>query len=328
MKWRKILSKMNFWTISVFVITSLIAFSSVNAFSITSAEVSGDGKEESRPAKEKSTITLRCTLTMSTGEEWSVCQWQHVLKGQFDQNNKELNIVCTGLQTDQGKTCSNHGGSHQLDTYANRIRMDVSPNHCGVIISDAKPDDNGVWECTVGAAGQSTQYNSLDLFVSNHSTVRITEPDTWLANPPVIKLDYAQSRPEIRSTCRGYGGRPQPTFNWYINDVRYQINKADYTANPIRVGLDQTYGAYVEETISFTPTYDKLCGRDYGLESVCGSGVFTFNLICKTDQGTFYPTEDRDGASQAVVEVQNGAQLMAGSVLIVLASVLFTSRFS
>ncbi len=61
-------------------------------------------------------------------------------------------------------------------------------------------------------------------------------------------------------------------FLRYINDVRYQINKADYTANPIRVGLDQTYGAYVEETISFTPTYDKLCGRDYGLESVCGSG--------------------------------------------------------
>jgi len=30
------------------------------------------------------------------------------------------------------------------------------------------------------------------------------------------------------------------------------------------------------------------------------SDVFTFNLICKTDQGSYYTTENRDAASQVV----------------------------
>ena len=65
-KWKKILLKMNFWTISVFVITSLVVVSHVHAFSITSAEVSGDGKEESRPAKESKVANVVVVVVKAT----------------------------------------------------------------------------------------------------------------------------------------------------------------------------------------------------------------------------------------------------------------------
>jgi len=38
-----------------------------------------------------------------------------------------------------------------------RIKMDVSQNHCGLIISDSLSDDNGQWECRVTASA-TTQY--------------------------------------------------------------------------------------------------------------------------------------------------------------------------
>jgi hypothetical protein len=57
----------------------------------------------------------------------------------------------------------------------------------------------------------------------------------------------------------------------FISDDRHQLNKNDYTANPVRSGNDPIYGLYVEESITFSPTYDKLC-KDYGLDSVCRTG--------------------------------------------------------
>ena len=63
-----------------------------------------------------------------------------------------------------------------------------------------------------------------------------------------------------------------------MNEDRYMINKNDYVANSIRTGVDQTYGDYVEETMTFTPTYDKLC-QDYGLSSVCRTGDYNISIV-------------------------------------------------
>jgi len=38
-----------------------------------------------------------------------------------------------------------------------------------------------------------------------------------------------------------------------------------------RVSVDSIYGPYIEETITFSPSYEKLCG-EYGLGSVCRPG--------------------------------------------------------
>lgn len=298
----------------------------VEAFSISSAEVMGDGKEETRPAKEGTTVTIRCSLSMQSGEEWSVCLWTHKLTGQFDQYNREKNIQCQALPNSQGQTCLNSGGSHDLDSAASKIKMDVSAQHCGIVITDVNANyHDGTWDCSVFAAG-TTQYSNVELFVTNKTTVRMIQPDAWAQNPEMIKYDLDQSRPEIRATCRGYGGSPQPTFKWYVNDDRRQINKNDYTANPIRVGQDPVYGNYVEESITFSPSYEKLCG-EYGLGNVCRPDVFTFNLICKSDQGSYYMTESVDSSTKALVEVRNGSQFLTASIFLLISSFLASKFF-
>lgn len=310
-------------TIQVCVFLSLIC--GLNAFSISSAEVQGDGKEETRPAKEGTSVTMRCTLALSNSEEWSVCQWHHIIEGQFDQTNKEMNVQCVGLPISQGQTCTNHGGSSEMDSYASRIKLDVSPTHCGLIITNSDARDNGEWVCKV-SVGDNSQMGSLDLFMTNQSKAIITDPNSLAVPPEMIKYDLDASRPEIKSTCRGYGGRPEPTFVWYVNEDRYLINKNDYVANPIRRGSDPIFGAYVEETMTFTPTYDKIC-QDYGLSSVCKTDVFTFKLICKVDQGSYYQSQNADSPSEILVEVRNGAKFITSSIFLLLASCLLTSKF-
>ena len=61
-----------------------------------------------------------------------------------------------------------------------RLRMDVSQSHCGIRIDKAHPYDTGEWKCHVTEVpGGSTLYSSVDLYVSNHSQVYISEPDMW-----------------------------------------------------------------------------------------------------------------------------------------------------
>ena len=58
--------------------------------------------------------------------------------------------------------------------------MDVSASHCGIRIDRAHPYDTGEWKCHVTEVpGGSTLYSSVDLYVSNHSQVYISEPDMW-----------------------------------------------------------------------------------------------------------------------------------------------------
>ena len=82
-KWKKILLKMNFWTISVFVITSLVVVSHVHAFSITSAEVSGDGKEESRPAKESKVANVVAVIVKATRGQFHQRVYKQLLRSKI-----------------------------------------------------------------------------------------------------------------------------------------------------------------------------------------------------------------------------------------------------
>ena len=69
--------------------------------------------------------------------------------------------------------------------------MDVSQSHCGIRIDKAHPYDTGEWKCHVTEVpGGSTLYSSVDLYVSNHSQVYISEPDMW------------EDSSQVRISCR------------------------------------------------------------------------------------------------------------------------------
>lgn len=301
-----------------FLVLASVAFASVSSLSIQSAEVVGsEGREETRPAKEGSTINLKCNLQLSTNEEWESCQWIHVMQNQWDMSGKEKMVKCTGLQNSQGAPCTNHGGSHELDNYASRVKMDVGVSHCGITISNAHPNDTGRWECKVTAGSSYSGY--LDLFVTQRAIVNISEPTAGNK----IQYVFGYGRPEIRSTCRGYGGRPQPTFSWYVNEERYLIRN-DISANPVRTGEDPVLGKYHEETISFTPSKERLC-NDYGLNSFCLQDTYTFKLLCRVDQGIYYQSENSRAFSEALVEVRNGVEKMLGSIILIVSAIFLSS---
>ena len=211
---------------------------------------------------------------------------------------------CIALPFSQGQPCSNQGGSSDLDVEAQKIKMDVSPSHCSLIITDSDVDiHDGPWDLRVQTGG-TLQYGQLDLYMANYSTVRMIQHDAWADNHWPILYDLGQSRPEIWATCRGYGGSPQPTFQWFINDDSQKINPGDYTTGPIRSVTD-SYGSYVEESITFSPSYEKLC-EEYNLGGVCNPYAFIFDLICKTNQDSFYVEENKANSSKAVVVVLLG----------------------
>ena len=61
----------------------------------------------------------------------------------------DMRVMCPASSSDAGQTCKNSGNSAPAD-YANRIRMDLGANYCGIKIDSAHPWDTGRWECTVG----------------------------------------------------------------------------------------------------------------------------------------------------------------------------------
>lgn len=193
--------------------------------------------------------------------------------------------------------------------------MDVGTPHCGVSITNAHPNDTGRWECKVTSgssySGQVRNhyevlsekkcspvfFRYVDLFVTQRAIVNISNPTAGNK----IQYVFGYGRPEIRSSCRGYGGRPQPTFSWcviyrakidnvrwmaflevtnicsilrYVNDERYPIRN-DLSTNPVSMGEDPVLGKYHEETISFTPSKERLC-NDFGLNGICLQGKRTY----------------------------------------------------
>ena len=57
-------------------------------------------------------------------------------------------------------------------------------------------------------------FSEFDAFVSNQSTIFITEPDLWSDPSEVISYEIDKTNTEIEATCTAYGGNPEPKFHW------------------------------------------------------------------------------------------------------------------
>lgn len=300
------------------------------------AITSGNGEDEDNPADEESSITLRCGLS-NADNGWVYCGWTHELVNTFDDNDEIVEVFCSSADYTQSSTqCKNLGGSEVLDqaNYASRLRMDVSASHCGIRIDQAHPYDTGEWKCHVTEIpGGSTLYSSVDLYVSNHSQVYISEPDMWEDSSQVIEYE-ANNRGEIQAACTGIGGRPAPTFHWYVDDSNNREIDED-ELNSKDSEWDDNGVPMMEQSISWEPSIDDMCD-EYELDNrVCdfdrGSkererAIFTFNLICKADQGNLYKDENDDGEVMVPVDWNGSSALYMSLPLTLLAAALAMTR--
>lgn len=310
-----------------FLLSGLLAFSGVSSLSISQAGIVGsDGLDEETPIAEDDSFTLKCDLQVQgTSDEWLLCMWTHVLEDEIDANNEELRIVCS-TSPDGSSQCSNKGGSPELSSYASRVTLVTSANSCGMSVRGAEARDNGRWECHVtdSSIGGGQHYSYIDIHVANQTTIFITDPDLEEDSSQTIEYDLEDERAEIEATCTGYGGKPEPTFRWFINDDRNEISESDIQRR-LRPGKDSVLGEYVEETIVFQPTLEDLCTRydidDYACETNKRRyHFFNFNLICKADQGSYFERENDDQEAMVTVDVVSGSSAPLASLVVLLLS--------
>jgi len=287
------------------------------AITIQQAEVVGDGSDEDTPLVEGDDLTLKCT----SDSEWSMCTWTHEIEDQKDSNGNQMTLTCTFSTTHNGEYCTNIGGSDELDDIAKRrIQAVVQSNSCGLRIRDSEAIDGGTWKCSMfdGTPNSAWAYNEVDAFVSNQSTIFITEPDLWSDPSEVISYEIDKTNTEIEATCTGYGGNPEPTFHWFVGDDDDDSEITDHTTKKVGPSSDDL-GNYISEQMSWTPTRDDLCEFDATSDN-CEDDQFTFNLICKVVQesnGEYYREENDQQMAEVVVEVTNSSSMVISSLLLV-----------
>ncbi|TRY75785.1 hypothetical protein TCAL_01291 [Tigriopus californicus] len=269
-----------------FLLAGLLAFSGVCSLSVGQAEIVGsDGLDEDSPIADDDSFTLKCDIQVQgSNDGWLLCMWTHELEDEQDANNEDLRIVCS-TSPDGSAQCSNKGGSSELSSYASSF---------------------------------------VDIHVANQTTIFITDPDMEEDSSQTIEYDLEDERAEIEATCTGYGGKPEPTFRWYINDDRNEISENDLQRR-LRPGEDSILGEYVEETIIFQPTLEDLCNSydidDYACETNKPRyHFFNFNLICKADQGVYFERENEDQEAMVTVDVVSGSTAPLASVVVLLLS--------
>jgi len=261
-------------------------------------------------------LSLACTAD----SEWSMCTWTHEIEDLEDSNGNTMTLSCSFSYGHNGEYCSNIGGSDELDDSAKRrIQAVVQGNTCGLRIRDSEAIDGGTWRCSMwdGNPNNAWAFDDVDAFVSNQSTIYITEPDLWSDPSEVITYEIDKTNTEIEATCTAYGGNPEPTFHWYVGDDDDDNEITDHKTSH-RTSSDDL-GDYISESMSWSPTRDDFCDLDVTSDD-CEEDQFTFNLICKVVQdsnGEYYQNENNQQMAEVVVEVTNSSTKVFSSLLLV-----------
>jgi len=271
--------KMNYYYLLLGLFST---FCLVSSITIREAVVVGDGSDEDLPVEEGESLVMKCT----SDTEWSSCNWVHEIEDQMDSQGQQMTLVCSALPSHNGDTCTNSGGSSDLESgYSNRIRIETTPTTCGVRIDRAEPRDHGEWKCIMrdnplnNVGAQST----IDVYAANQSTIYITKPDLWQDPDEIIEYTIGNSNTEIEASCTAYGGNPKPEFHWYVGDGRDSDNEILENIRPRTTEGKDDRGNYVTQEINWGPTRAELCNyRD--LENVCYDATLAFSLICKVKQ--------------------------------------------
>ena len=150
-----------------------------------------------------------------------------------------------------------------------RIRVSVSGSKCGLQVADSTPEDTGKWKLaavSINTNGEvQDKSTEFTVYTYNQSTVVMRDEDnneisnwdtTYNRNDKQNKWEKGKSNWEsVEFTCSAYGGRPIPTFKWYIeNNDNDDLNAVElFRITEGQIGTEDKYGFIpnYESTISF-----------------------------------------------------------------------------
>jgi len=275
------------------------------------------------PCEEGRPIDIPCPAQYSgQADDVVSCIWKHKIPASSNNGiDTQTHITCAASELG----CK--GGAGVDQTYLNERKVSYSTAPCALRIERAHPDDSAVgndgeWECHLQTDseinGLATTIGTVAIYVSNVTEIAITEP----TDGDDIQYDLSRQSRAIEATCTGFGGLPEPTFHWYLDDDDDDNEITDGEASFDINSYDDRNGRRVEHTISFSPTLQTLC--DLNLDEACdiinGDEDFNglnFNLICKAEQsvGQYQDENNRQQAS-VMVEVSSANSLSIITYLI------------
>jgi len=149
------------------------------------------------------------------------------------QKGEEMILVCTADV--QALACVFRGPKSQSYSMIKGAKYDndrvqqyaLDEKDCGMKISSVEEDDNGEWECSVtgkGAASGNLEEGKgfINVVVALPPSQLYLEQDgNPLTGPVDLNLD---SQRQSFIDCVAVGGRPSPSFNWYIGDQKMNAN--------------------------------------------------------------------------------------------------------
>lgn len=107
----------------------------------------------------------------------------------------------------------------------------------------------------------------------------------------------------IEFSCMAYGGRPEPVFEWHINNENEDLENVDHfniRTSPFGGGVSDYIQNY-QSTIEFQVD-EKLLEKlqDYGIDVNPSNGQFDFEVTCDVTQGNRQVSSSRGGNTMRI----------------------------
>ncbi|TRY70922.1 hypothetical protein TCAL_16383, partial [Tigriopus californicus] len=280
--------------IFILALVPLALVAVVQGFSITNCAMTPQNDEDN-PVPERETVSLDCSFE-STVES---CLWVH---------DEPLNVGTHTGGTHDIKCSAGSGENGQNCQALSRVQYTFQDNRCGIRISGTEPEDTGKWKLSAiglssSGSGVQTATRDFELFTFNQSTLVMTDEDDNDLMGGTFETDYNCNEREndweegksnwetVTFRCLAYGGRPEPTFKWYIdnNDNNELSSESHFRINTNLESVDDKdqYIRNLESEIEFQVD-DKLMEilEQNNVEINSEDERVSFRLTCEIEQGT------------------------------------------
>jgi len=264
----------------------------VKRFATQSCSSSPETTEDS-VVDEGDSVTIQCNFD----DRVESCTWTH--NEPMNENNQadSFDISCTGNEQLSGQSCND-------DT---RVQFQQSGTMCGITIQNSEPEDTGLWNLNaIGinpASGtiQTAKYE-FEMFTYNRSTNYVINDDDNEVSSVDVTYNWDDRNDDwwgdytnyenLVLTCGAQGGRPEPTFIWYIennqNDELNEDSDGSISLSTRTNGQEDSYGYITnmesEIDIRIDQDFMRLL-EDAGVDSNPEDGNVRFTITCEIDQG-------------------------------------------
>lgn len=243
------------------------------------------------PARQGQMVEVNCNAK----SEFNSCFFVHTKP--FDVGRP----TSTGHDVDT--ECSVSGANSQPCDDDPRISISSTRTSCKLMINNPDPDDTGIWKVVISEYKNNDMVSSRDqveIFTYNQTeTIMMDEDENEITSNYDVKYNYDDWRDRWNDneggferhilTCYSKFGRPEPKFTWSIDRTDITDDNQFSISDQTGSGYDDM--GYVRDKysdIEFEVNEYFLANlRDnHNIDVNPESGQFTFDLTCKSEQGT------------------------------------------